>query len=405
MTPNTTIKSGTAGPNGADAARWIEALNQQATIIMAVFARAGFEPIAPDIIQPAGMFLDLIGEDLRARTYVFSDPDGAELCLRPDLTIPSARLYRDRHGDSGAPARFCYNGVVFRYQQHGASASRPREFRQAGIENFAAADPARAEAEIVALTVEAIRAAGLRALTLQTGDIGIVRALLAAIDMPDRWRSELEHMLWRPDAFKRRLAQFRDPAAAARGLPQDLLAVLDPAAPDRAVDAVAGYLDAQGLAVAGNRTVGEITERLLDCAADARAKPLPGRAVELLESYLAVQAPALEARARIGALLRTHGIRIDATLDAFEHRLALIAAEGVDVAQATFAAGFGRTFEYYSGFVFECVSPLLGEETPIGGGGRYDRLVEAMGVSRSVAAVGSAIHTERLLLAVRGGRP
>ena len=65
--------------------RWIEALNAQATIIMAIFARAGFEPIAPPVIQPADVFLDVIGEDLRARTYVFTDPDGAELCLRPDL--------------------------------------------------------------------------------------------------------------------------------------------------------------------------------------------------------------------------------------------------------------------------------------------------------------------------------
>ena len=35
--------------------------------------------------------LDAIGEALRARTYVFIDPDGDELCLRPDLTVPALR--------------------------------------------------------------------------------------------------------------------------------------------------------------------------------------------------------------------------------------------------------------------------------------------------------------------------
>ena len=170
-------------------ARWIEALDRQSTIIMAIFARAGFEPIAPAVIQPADVFLDVIGEDLRARTYVFTDPEGAELCLRPDLTIPACRLYLSRHGQDGAPARLAYNGVVFRYQPAGGSPARPREFRQAGIESFAAADPAKAEAEILALSVESVRAAGLRSFRVHIGDLGLFNALISGIDMPERWRA------------------------------------------------------------------------------------------------------------------------------------------------------------------------------------------------------------------------
>ena len=64
-----------------------EALARQNAAIMAVFERAGFDHIAPDIIQPADIFLERSGEDIRARTFVFSDPDGNELCLRPDLTV------------------------------------------------------------------------------------------------------------------------------------------------------------------------------------------------------------------------------------------------------------------------------------------------------------------------------
>ena len=388
-----------------DAARWIEALNRQATIIMAIFARAGFEPIAPAIIQPADVFLDLIGEELRARTYVFTDPDGAELCLRPDLTIPAARLYQARHGDSGRPARFCYNGVIFRYQASGADNSHPREFRQAGIESYAAAEPARAEAEVVALTLEASRAAGLRAFRLQLGDVGLVHALLAAIDMPARWRSALSHQFWRPEAFRRRLARLRRPAGTIAHLPQDLLARLPAHQPEAVEEVVARYLDDKGLVVAGARSVREVSEHLLELAEDARAPALEQRVVDLLEAYLAIRAPAAEASERVRALTRQHGVDIAPALDTFDARLALIAAEGVDIASADFSAGFGRTFEYYSGFVFEVLAPALSATTPIGGGGRYDRLVQAMGASRPVPAVGAALHTERLLLAVRGGQP
>ena len=58
-----------------------EALERQNAAIMAVFERAGFDQIAPDIIQPADIFLERSGEDIRARTFVFNDPAGNELCL------------------------------------------------------------------------------------------------------------------------------------------------------------------------------------------------------------------------------------------------------------------------------------------------------------------------------------
>ena len=81
----------------AEAAQKVEALAAQAQRLMGTFARAGYEHIAPAMIQPAGLFLDVIGEALRARTYVFTDPDGEELCLRPDLTVPTCRLHLARH--------------------------------------------------------------------------------------------------------------------------------------------------------------------------------------------------------------------------------------------------------------------------------------------------------------------
>ncbi len=87
-----------------EAAQKVEALSAQAQRLMAhVHARAGYEQIAPAIIQPAGLFLDVVGEELRARTYVFTDPDGEELCLRPDLTVPTCRLHLARYPAGDTP--------------------------------------------------------------------------------------------------------------------------------------------------------------------------------------------------------------------------------------------------------------------------------------------------------------
>ena len=139
----------------------VEALEAQAQRLMGTFARAGYERIAPAVIQPAGLFLDVVGEALRARTYVFTDPDGAELCLRPDLTVPTCRLHLERHARGDTPARYCYSGSAFRYQPGSADQAHPREFRQAGIESFAAPDREQDDAAVCALIVAALRDAGL----------------------------------------------------------------------------------------------------------------------------------------------------------------------------------------------------------------------------------------------------
>lgn len=403
LTPEAATEMTTSG-------RWIEALGSQTMVVMGIFTRAGFEPIAPPVIQPADLFLDLLGEDLRQRTYVFTDPNGAELCLRPDLTVPAARLYLDRFGAAASPARFSYTGRVFRYQPEGADIVRPREFRQAGIEHFAAENPAQAEAEILALSAEAIRASGLRAFSFRIGDLGIFEALLDAVDMPERWRTGLRHHFWHPPAFRRQLQKLMRPEQFGRALAEPLFQAIEVARQGaiRHGDAVAAlerHLEQRGLQVSGTRTLDEIATQLEGLAEDLKSPPLhPGSAL-LLDAYLKLATPAKAAPDAIRALMKGADIDIEPAIVRFEERLRLCAQEGIDISEAPFSGGFGRQFEYYTGFVFEVLSPVLPDDTPIAGGGRYDRLLEAISGGRSIAAVGSAIHAERLLLAVRGGRP
>jgi ATP phosphoribosyltransferase regulatory subunit len=389
----------------AETAKSFEALERQAQTLMGVFVKAGHEAVAPSMIQPADVFLDVIGEALRARTYVFTDHDGDELCLRPDLTVPTCRLHIERHPAGTAKARYCYNGPAFRFQPQGADSVHPREFRQAGIEAFGHTDREKADAQIVATTIEALRAAGLKDFRLRIGDLGLFRAVLKAAQMPERWRMLLAHHFWRPDAFRSELKRLvSGPGQALAGLPADLIASLDPVKRSEAEKKVGKYLETQGLDLVGVRSVGEITESLLDIVEDGRAEPLPAATAQLIESYLGVTAPARAAGARLKDLMRDRGVDITGALESFHRRLQLMTELGVDVVHADFTAEFGRTLEYYTGFVFEVLSPALGPGGPVAGGGRYDSLMRSCGAPEDVPAVGAAIHTERLLAAIEGSR-
>src|SRR5512135_3920861 len=92
----------------------IAALDSQADAILKVFASHGYGRQEPSVLQPADIFLDRSGEEIRRRTFTLSDPSGRELCLRPDLTIPICKHAVDTK--AALPARLCYNGLAFRYQ-------------------------------------------------------------------------------------------------------------------------------------------------------------------------------------------------------------------------------------------------------------------------------------------------
>jgi ATP phosphoribosyltransferase regulatory subunit len=115
-----------------------------------------------------------------------------------------------------------------------------------------------------------------------------------------------------------------------------------------------------------------------------------------------VKAPAREAVGRLETLIGGHAIDLSAALAAFQRRLDLLEAAGVDTREAMFAAEFGRNLEYYTGFVFEIITPWLGPQSSIAGGGRYDSLLSDVGAPVPVAAVGSSIHTQRLLAVLNG---
>lgn len=386
-------------------ARRLETLEVQAQALMKEFASAGYMTVSPPLIQPADVFLDVVGEALRVRTYVFTDPDGAELCLRPDITVPVCRHYLQRHPAADAVARYCYHGPAFRFQPANAGAAHPREFRQAGFECFGVADREAADAEVLSLTLRGLAAAGFTDYSLRTGDIEVVHALLDQLDVPARWRQRLKQRFWQPDNFRAALNRMAtDPAGPARGLPQTLIDRLDPTDPLDARIVIGRHLDTLGLEIIGTRTLSEITERVLEIVADARLPKLAPETSRLIGDVLAVTSPIRDAARTIGDLVPRHSVELTRALGAFERRVAALDAAGVDLGRTHFDADFGRNFEYYTGFVFEVQSADLGAPSPVAGGGRYDGLMQVVGAPKSVPAVGCAVHTERLLSCIARSR-
>ena len=375
----------------------LAALDEQASAMLRVFASRGYARVEPSILQPADVFLDRSGEEIRRRTFVFDDAEGNELCLRPDLTIPVCRIYL-ASGAAAEPARFCYHGPAFRFQPN--EPKRPSQFLQTGVENLGAQNRDAADIEVLSLTVEAVRAAGLKDFSIKLGDLGLFSALVDALDIPPQWRGRLKRHFWRPGYFKELLERLSQGAATPAA---NYLAHVGQASPAEARAALEGLMDylGGGRATLGGRTRDEIVERLLEQAAEAAALRLDKAQVALIENVLSVSGSAREAIAKTRTLTRGIGTSLEAPLATMERRIVALSTLGFGDAHVSFAARFGRNMEYYTGFVFELWSRDAEGVLQVAGGGRYDTLLKSLGAPNDIPSVGCAVRPERVLAARR----
>jgi ATP phosphoribosyltransferase regulatory subunit len=372
----------------------IALLDAQAAEILKVFAAKGYARVEPPILQPADVFLDRSGEEIRRRTFVLTDPEGNELCLRPDLTIPVCRMHLEQKRPF--PARYAYNGPAFRFQP--GEPDRPSQFLQAGVECLGVSDRKRAEIEVLELAVEGVRATGLKSFSLKIGDLTLFSGLIDALDIPAQWRGRLKRHFWRPTYFRELLDRLSNGTDVAG---ERYLASLGGAGEEEARAALLGLMDYLGSRPLGGRTREEIVERLREQAAEAAAVRLDKKAVALIEQVLSIAGPARGSLSKISALLKKNRISLDESLGAMEARIDALERLDVEAKRVEFAARFGRNMEYYTGFVFELWSRDSEGPVQTAGGGRYDHLLKTLGAERDVPAVGCAIRTERVLAARR----
>ena len=361
----------------------MEALNAQAMALLNLFAARGYVREEPAVLQPAEIFLNRSGEEIRRRTFTLTDPSGRDLALRPDLTIPICR--EAVLANRALPARISYNGLVFRHQP--GEPNRPTQFFQAGVELLGLGNARAGDAEILTLAVESLRVCGLKDFSLRIGDLALFGALVDGLSLPPQWRARLKRHFWRAGYVESLLHWLGhgDSAPKLPGSRAEIEALLQADAP-----------------LAG-RTREEIISRAMDRAAEAASLHLDSKIADAIAELLDISGPAQEALAKIRALLKTISINLDPQLAAMEARLATLESLGVDLSRVQFTAHFGRNMEYYTGFVFELWARDKEGPVQVAGGGRYDSMMEMLGAKTPVSAVGCALRTERVLAAKMAG--
>ncbi|MFC5651953.1 ATP phosphoribosyltransferase regulatory subunit [Paenibacillus solisilvae] len=148
-------------------------LRQIENQVLACMASWGYE----QIMTPTMEYYDTVGVASATsdqKLFKLLNNRGTTLVLRSDMTAPIARVVSSLLKESQFPVRLSYHSNVFRAIEE--EAGREAEFFQTGVELVGDAS-AEADAEVVALAIASLKAAGVERFKIAIGHVGFLNGL------------------------------------------------------------------------------------------------------------------------------------------------------------------------------------------------------------------------------------
>jgi histidyl-tRNA synthetase len=160
-------------------------------VFRGVAANWGYREVRTPTLEYLHLFTSMgtLTPGMLRRVYSFLDWDGwsgERVVLRPDVTIPVARMYIAEEAPP-RPAKYYYVTNVFRFEPTG---EKDRERWQCGVELIGVSS-AVADAELVQIALAALKGIGLKKVTLRLSHAGVIRGLLRGMGLDGQAQTEL----------------------------------------------------------------------------------------------------------------------------------------------------------------------------------------------------------------------
>lgn len=161
------------------------------SILGNVFSHCGFH----EVLTPGIEFYDLFSESISGipMEYMFkmSDSKGRLMVMRPDSTLPIARMVTTRLKNEPHPLRLYYNQRVYRYNP--GLTGRSNEVMQTGIELIGAKGK-RADLEVITTAIEALSKC-VPDFRIELGHAGFFKALAQKLPVSDSEREDIRFFI------------------------------------------------------------------------------------------------------------------------------------------------------------------------------------------------------------------
>jgi len=349
------------------------------------FQKHGYQLIEVPIVEQTDLYLRKSGEDIVTQMYDFVHQN-RRLCLRPEMTASVIRAYIE-HFPTLEPQKLCYAGAVFRYDLHLSY----RQFTQVGVE-LIGMKSAIADAEVIYTACLSLDQLGIANYQVVMGHMGVLLQFLRNLDLSDRLISLLlasMNLLDQPNGKALLIEQLREnyPLAPSAGALADLFHGMDRTT---ARNSILKLLESLRIELNGNRDPQEIADRLINKLKQKDQTHKITRAVEFMADLSQLRGAPHTTLKQAEQLLADYGIDAQPLAELWSIT-DLLTQFGIR--EICLDLGLHRDLQYYTGMIFEIEHAPVGR---LGGGGRYDDLIQTLGGNQSTPATGFSLQLEAI---------
>jgi histidyl-tRNA synthetase len=361
--------------------------------LTSLVASAGYALIDTPILENSDLFQASFGQELWQNLYAFQ-LHHRTLCLRPEYTASICRLYLDHYQQQSLPLRFQYAGPIFRYESPGRS--RYRQHTQFGIELFGG-HAASADAEMLQLACDVLHELSIPHYRLELGHIGVVSGFINRLQLDDqaaRLLLSLMEQISRSEEGEQKAQARLEALYPLEGSDK----FEEGQGRDKSVPTyITSLLSGLSISFGDDDARSEIVERFLWKMERNEQRRQILYALDFLRELHAISGPPPEVFDKLSELLQRYSLDTE-PLSELQQLVSILEQGGVPRNQIVLNLSLGRGVSYYTGLVFEIhAQDSEGFDTQLCGGGRYDRLMRAVGSGRDISACGFAFGVERLL--------
>ena len=330
----------------------------------------GFKYIdLPSVIE-ANHIVQRSGENFRKFIFSFTDQNGSELCLRPDLTIASCLRYLENN--LNGKEKIFYSGQAYRKSQNQKDSIIRN---QIGFEILGSKDEKNDDKEIIQTSLNSLKNLKYTSGTLTLGNVEIFKLLISKLDIPTRWKLRLSRHFWREDYFNDLLKRLETNSD------------VDPTIVEIDKKRYLKMLKGDKNSIVAERSIEEILKRFDKKIKDPR-RPSKGRNVsKIIKEFLKIKCPINKAASELNKFFKKNKINL-----VVDQKYFPVSENKISKLNVVFSASFGRQLEYYTGMVFKIDINSKSKNRNIINGGRYDKLISDLGAKNQVAAVGAALN-------------
>ncbi len=330
----------------------------------------GFKYIdLPSVIE-ANHIVQRSGENFRKFIFSFTDQNGSELCLRPDLTIVSCLRYLENN--LKGKEKIFYSGQAYRKSKNKKDSIIRN---QIGFEILGSKDEKNDDKEIINTSLKSLQNIKYSSGTLTIGNVEIFNLLISKLDIPKRWKLRLARHFWREEYFNDLLKRLETNSD------------VDPTIVEIDKKRYVKMLKDNLSNIVAGRTINEILKRFDQKVKDPRRASKGKNVSKIIKDFLKIKCPINKAAIELNKFFKKNKINL-----AVDQKYFPISNNKVSKLNVVFSTSFGRQLEYYTGMVFKIDIKSKNSLKNIINGGRYDGLIADLGSKKQIPAVGAALN-------------